>query len=156
MCFTRNNSQPSYYNCPSILIQDHLKTCLAKTEERINWLVDLEDNTFTSNTHYFADYKSKFLAFYRGIRRKSNHTGIMDAIGSYTPSSTPNTYNPKHHVTYETGISKVLSGLIEIGLTGVEAGDLAKLLKTDKMEPALEIMADVRAYFQGRFHSFGF
>lgn len=80
----------------------------------------------------------------------------MAAISSYTPISTPNTYNSKHNVTYETGISKVLSGLIEIGLTGVEAGDLAKLLKTDEMEPALEIMADVRAYFQGGFHSFGF
>jgi len=46
-----------------------------------------------------------------------------------------------------------MSGLAEIGLIGVQARDLAKLFKIDDMEPALEIMADVRAYFQGA--SFG-
>ena len=48
-----------------------------------------------------------------------------------------------------TGIAKVLAGLAEIGMTGVKAEDLPKLLPPDRMAPALEIMADVRAYFQG-------
>ncbi|KAF7304101.1 hypothetical protein MIND_00641600 [Mycena indigotica] len=45
-------------------------------------------------------------------------------------------------------ISSVLGQLASLGLPGVAAADLAKLLPSDKMEPALEIMADVRAYFQ--------
>lgn len=134
----------------SILIQDHLKSCLAKTEERINWLVDLEDKPFSLNTHYLADYSSKFLAYYRGARRKNNHTDIMDTITMYAPPS-PSTTNSRHGTPVVSGVSKVLSGLIEIGFNGIEAHDLAKLLKTDKMEPALEIMAEVRAYFQGKF-----
>lgn len=49
-----------------------------------------------------------------------------------------------------SGIAKVLAGLAEIGMTGVKAEDLPKLLPPDRMAPALEIMADVRGYFQGR------
>ena len=125
-------------------MQDHLKSCFARTEQRINWLVDLEDTPFSLNTHYLSDYKEKFLTFYRGVRNKGNHKDIMNYIDTYAPpKNSSNSY----------GISKVMSGLAEIGLIGVQARDLAKLFKIDDMEPALEIMADVRAYFQGA--SFG-
>lgn len=128
----------------SILMQDHLKSCFARTEQRIDWLVDLEDTPFSLNTHYLSDYKSKFLTFYRGVRNKGNHKDVMSQIDTYTsPKNSSSSY----------GISKVMSGLAEIGLIGVQARDLAKLFKIDDMEPALEIMADVRAYFQGA--SFG-
>jgi len=128
-------------------MQDHLKSCFAKTEQRINWLVDLEDTPFSLNTHYLSDYKSKFLTFYRGVRNKGNHKDVMAQIDTYVPSSL--TYNNPKNASSSFGISKVMSGLAEIGLIGVQARDLAKLFKIDDMEPALEIMADVRAYFQG-------
>ena len=51
--------------------------------------------------------------------------------------------------TGPTGVGKVLAGLAEMGLTQVKAEDIPKLLPPDKMEPALHIMSDVRAYFQG-------
>ncbi|KAF5354814.1 hypothetical protein D9756_005633 [Leucocoprinus leucothites] len=135
-----------------VLVQDHLKSCLARTEEKINWLVDLEDKAFSLNTHYLTDYKSKFLAYYRGARNKGNHADIMSTISTYTPLSSSAT-NSKG-VPVLCGIAKVLSGLAELGLTGIKANDLAKLLKTDDMEPALEIMADVRAYFQVAYKRF--
>jgi hypothetical protein len=133
-----------------ILIQDHLKSCLARTEEKINWLVDLEDKAFSLNTHYLSDYKSKFLAYYRGARRKNNHSEIMDSIKAYTPPASPSPTTPRQTSSALYGVSKVLIGLTEMGFNGVQANDLAKLLKTDNMEPAIEIMADVRAYFQGK------
>jgi len=126
-------------------MQDHLKSCFARTEQRINWLVDLEDTPFSLNTHYLSDYKSKFLTFYRGVRNKGNYKDIMGHIDAYIPSSS----NSHKNASSPYGISKVMSGLAEIGLIGVQARDLAKLFKIDDMEPALEIMADVRAYFQG-------
>ncbi|KAF9447051.1 hypothetical protein P691DRAFT_732102 [Macrolepiota fuliginosa MF-IS2] len=137
-----------------VLVQDHLKTCFAKTENRINWLVDLEDKAFSLNTHYLSDYKSKFLTYYRGARRKNNHSDVMNTINTYTPPASPSMNSSKQPVSSSYGISKVLSGLAEMGLTGVQAHDLAKLLKTDSMEPALEIMADVRAYFQVAYKRF--
>lgn len=134
----------------SILIQDHLKSCFVDAEEKIEWLVDLEDKAFSLNTHYLADYKSKFLAYYRGARCKNNHTDIMTTIKAYTPPPQTPFGGPKQNPPLY-GVSKVLSGLAEMGFTEVHATDIAKLFVTDSMEPALEIMADVRAYFQGRF-----
>jgi hypothetical protein len=52
--------------------------------------------------------------------------------------------------------SDVLSNLVKLGFTGLKAEDLAKLLAPDEMEPALNIMADVRAYFQGECLVFTF
>ena len=43
----------------------------------------------------------------------------------------------------------MLAGLVEIGFVGVKPETLTKLIEPDGMEPALAIMADVRAYFQG-------
>ncbi|XP_006461433.1 hypothetical protein AGABI2DRAFT_185678 [Agaricus bisporus var. bisporus H97] len=118
-------------------------------------LLDLEDKAFSLNTHYLSDYKSKFLAYYRGARRKNNHGGIMDSIKAYTPPASPSpTISSKQAPSSLYGVSKVLSGLTEMGFNGIHANDLAKLLRTDNMEPAIEIMADVRAYFQVAYKRF--
>ena len=50
---------------------------------------------------------------------------------------------------FQPSVKSALASLAAIGLPGVKAEDLAKLLPPDRMEPALMIMADVRAYFQG-------
>ncbi|KAJ6564725.1 hypothetical protein B0H19DRAFT_1068245 [Mycena capillaripes] len=42
----------------------------------------------------------------------------------------------------------VLSGLAALGFNNVNADDLAQLLPPDRVDPALKIMSDVRAYFQ--------
>ena len=82
----------------------------------------------------------------------------MNIIDHYVPPS-PGGFSfgrsgsPKQQQPPVTGISKVLAGLAEIGMSGIKAEDLPKLLPPDRMEPALTIMADVRAYFQGLFLS---
>jgi hypothetical protein len=49
-----------------------------------------------------------------------------------------------------------MAGLADLGFHGLQAADLAKLLPSDEMEPAINIMAEVRAYFQGNiFPCFG-
>ena len=62
------------------------------------------------------------------------------SVGS--PLRTSNTSQP-------TGIAKIMAGLAEVGMSGIKPEELPKLLPSDNMEPALVIMADVRAYFQG-------
>lgn len=49
---------------------------------------------------------------------------------------------------FAASTAKVLSGLQEMGIR-TKATDLPKLLPSDPYEPALHIMATVRAYFQG-------
>jgi hypothetical protein len=110
----------------------------------------LEDRPFSLNTHYLADYKDKFLAYYRGAREKDRNVDLMRAIETYTPPVSSSAFNrnaPSNQAP--TGIAKVLAGLVEIGIIGIRPEDLAKLIPPDGMEPALIIMADVRAYFQG-------
>jgi hypothetical protein len=47
-------------------------------------------------------------------------------------------------------VNAVMAGLADLGFHGLTAADLAKLLPPDEMEPAINIMAEVRAYFQGQ------
>jgi hypothetical protein len=116
---------------------------MERAEDRVAWLLSLEDRPFSLNTHYLADYRDKFLAHYKGARDRDRDADLKTAIQAYTSPHTPAT------TISSTGIAKVLAGLAEIGMHSVKPEDLAKLIPPDAMEPALVIMADVRAYFQG-------
>jgi hypothetical protein len=48
-----------------LLINDHLKTRMEQTSERLDWLLQLEDRPYTLNDHYYRDYREKFLAYYK-------------------------------------------------------------------------------------------
>lgn len=136
-----------------VIIQDHLNKCKERTEERIEWLVKLEDRPFSLNTHYLTDYKEKFLAHFCTAREKDRNPVLMAAIEVYSPPlSQPQTrgFPPPA----PTGIAKVLASLVEMGIVGVKPDALAKLMEPDGMEPALNIMADVRAYFQVAYKRF--
>lgn len=120
-----------------------------KTERHITWLLDIEERPFTLNNHYLQDYKEKFLSYYRDAREKECHPQLMASVQSQTtqpPSS-------------DSALSRAIAALAEAGVTGIKPEDFAKLIPPDGMEHALVIMADVRAYFQGkpqirRFDSF--
>lgn len=67
---------------------------------------------------------------------------------SFPPPSQPMLATPAT-AALDAGITKVLTGLTEMGIVGVKPEDLYRILPPDEMEPAIEIMASVRAYFQG-------
>ncbi|KAJ7107917.1 P-loop containing nucleoside triphosphate hydrolase protein [Mycena epipterygia] len=125
----------------TILVQDYMKQRAEAAQALIAKLILLEeDGLLTLNEHYLADYKTKFLSYYKGAREKAQNPTLAEAIEDEQGPSNP-MYPP-------TGITQVLSGLVAIGLSGVGAEDLVKLLPPDRMDPALTIMSDVRAYFQ--------
>lgn len=121
------------------------------TEDRIKWLCCLEEYPFTLNTHYLSDYQSKFLAHYRAARQKYDESNLLTTVNAYSPD-VAQVYNSGrgYNASQPTGVGKVLAGLLEIKMSGVKPEDLLKLLPPDPMDPALVIMADVRAYFQGK------
>jgi hypothetical protein len=93
--------------------------------------------------------------YYKGAREQDRNTTLMSAIQAYSPSapSTSSGLRGRPSLIPEsppTGVAKVLAGLAEIGIYA-KPEDLAKLIPPDAMEPALVIMADVCAYFQGTF-----
>ena len=119
------------------IMQTHIQRCADAAARHIDSLLEDENEPFTMNNHYYAEYRSNFLNHYKSdrLRTKSsfirnledgNSSGMMDAV------------------------NETMSSLAKLGLHSANASSLASLLPPDPMEPAIEIMADVRAYFQGR------
>ncbi|KAJ7494128.1 P-loop containing nucleoside triphosphate hydrolase protein [Mycena latifolia] len=133
----------------TILVQDHMNQRAEAAEALIAKQIALEEGgPFTLNEHYLADYKAKFLSYYKGAREKAQNATLAAAIDRYRGRSAPRVSEVYDEVPSFSGIAGVLSGLATIGLNGVDAEDLVKLLPPDRMDPALNIMSDVRAYFQ--------
>jgi hypothetical protein len=131
------------------VLTDHIKKCCERTTGQIVWLIRLEEKPFTLNEHYHCDYREKFLAHYRGWRQNNGHGALMKSIRDYKPCPPPKLDRNGQAIHNPTGIDKIMSGFLEVGVGGIQPADLPKILPSDPMEPALEIMADVRAYFQG-------
>ena len=130
-----------------VVISEHLKRCGDQTKAQLNWLLEIESRPFTLNTHYYSDYKDKFLAFYRGSRESGSSGDLIRNLQSYDPTT------QQDRAPFGEGVARILSALPQVGITGAQAVDLTKLLPLDPMEPALGIMAGVRAYFQGESKS---
>lgn len=124
---------------PRLIIQEHLTQCLLGAKEKINWLMKIQHEPFTLNDHYLADYAEKFRTYYRRVRKDSktnnNNLGAERRDSDKSPD--------------EEQTTEALSALAKLGYHGLKGEDLAKLLEQDDMEPALDIMATVRGYFQG-------
>ena len=106
---------------------------------------------FTLNQHYLSDYKEKFLAYYKAAREDDIRNFVTKQVKAYkkTSASRFSASDDDDDEESPKGISKVLLGLTEMGITGIQPDDIYKVLPADEMAPAITIMADVRAYFQG-------
>jgi hypothetical protein len=132
-----------------VVVAEHIKTRGDRTKEKINWLMDLERRAFTLNTHNYSNYKDSFLSYYRASREEDGGptSQLVKKLHDYRLPTTV----WQHPNEFQDGLTRVMSGLPQVGINGVKAADLAKLLPPDPMEPALNIMAGVRAYFQSWF-----
>lgn len=127
----------------------HLRECLQRTEERVNWLLEVEELPFTLNNHYLSDYKSKFLTYFRESRESVINDQVANRVKAYKEDPTSHTIATYRGAKEPSAMAKVMSSLAEVGITGIRPEDVFKILPEDEMAPALNIMADVRAYFQG-------
>lgn len=119
-------------------MHSHIQRSADATEQRINFLLEEEQEPFTMNDHYLMDYRSKFLGYYKAIRQKSQ-TSFIDNLESDEREA-------------RNAVSRVISNLAELGLRPVDRSSLPRLLPPDPLESGIEIMAEVRAYFQGSNH----
>ncbi|KAJ6565738.1 P-loop containing nucleoside triphosphate hydrolase protein [Mycena sp. CBHHK59/15] len=134
-----------------VIVQNHMKERADIAQSLIEKFIRLEiDGPLTLNEHYLSDYKGKFLSYYKGAREKAQNPILAQAIANYGPdvATSVQQYDIRGSPIPLGGIALVLSSLSAIGLTGIKAEDLVKLLPPDRMDPALNIMSDVRAYFQ--------
>ncbi|PCH35504.1 hypothetical protein WOLCODRAFT_145834 [Wolfiporia cocos MD-104 SS10] len=159
-------SQGGLQQTVTIVLSDYIKICCEETAARITWLLELEQRPSTLNSHYYADYRDKFMSFYRAHREDEQNGAFVNKMKRFRPYiASPASTSPKgrnlFNNTIETrptelqeSMAKIFSGLAEVGIPGIEAIDLPKLLPPDPYEPALNIMATVRAYFQVAYKRF--
>ncbi|KAF5355093.1 hypothetical protein D9756_005579 [Leucocoprinus leucothites] len=128
-----------------LIMHEHLGSCLEAAKKKIVWLMNIQADPFTLNNHYMADYKEKFLTYYRRVRQdartKDNGLGAVAEAGNDWEGAG------------EDPTAAALSALAKLGYE-IKKEDLGKLLAQDMMEPALVIMASVRAYFQVAYKRF--
>jgi hypothetical protein len=122
---------------------NHIKKCCEQTKQRIDWLVRLEQRPFTLNDHYYFDYRQKFTAHYRGWRQEENNPKFLKYIRQHMSKQS-------YDVVNENPVPGVMSSLARMSVFPNPV-QLAALLPPDPMDPAIHIMASVRAYFQGMY-----
>ena len=120
-----------------LIMHEYLESRLEAAKQKISWLMEIETDPFTLNNHSMSDYKAKILTYYRRFRQ--------DAIKN---SHLHRTNMSRQE--YERITADALSHLVRLGYE-ISKQDLDRLLSPDKMEPALAVMASIRAYFQGMF-----
>ncbi|KAH9007591.1 P-loop containing nucleoside triphosphate hydrolase protein [Lactarius deliciosus] len=123
------------------IMQSHIQKCADTAAQQIGFLLADEHEPFTLNTHYYTEYRSKFLGHYK------RHRLISTSDSRIIRNLDPDTCSPSMKAT----LDEAISSLTRLGL---QSASLATLLPPDSMEPAITIMADVRAYFQVAYKRF--
>ncbi|KAG8994198.1 hypothetical protein FRB94_010069 [Tulasnella sp. JGI-2019a] len=122
------------------------------TLRQLDNLCESENTPYTQNTQYFFDYKSKLLGVYKDIYRCSrNEQAVVSCLRNFEKDMRPNDAGAQKVFDQ---ITNALANLAPLGLGGLTAVDLAKLVPEDENATALDIMAEVRAYFQVAYKRF--
>ena len=117
-------------------MQEHLERCADAASQHIDSLIEQEQEPFTMNQYLYLEYRSNFFDHYKGARLREKSDFIKNLEGTSDRS-------------IKETMKDAFTALTKLGLEAANASSLAKLLPLDPMEPAIGIMAGVRAYFQG-------
>ncbi|KAI9441571.1 P-loop containing nucleoside triphosphate hydrolase protein [Lactarius indigo] len=123
------------------IMQSHIQRCADAAAQHIDSLLKDENEPFTLNARYYTEYRSKFLSHYKRGRLRSKSSVIRNLEDGTNPGM-------------RAAVNEAIASLAKLGLRSVEVSSLAALLPPDPMEPAIGIMADVRAYFQVAYKRF--
>ncbi|KAF8504671.1 P-loop containing nucleoside triphosphate hydrolase protein [Russula emetica] len=123
------------------IMKVHIEKCADAAARHIDYLLEEEKEPFTMNEHYFMEYRSKFLAHYRQARLSAKSQFIRNLEN-------------RDDGDIKAAMTDTLCSLTKMGLEQVDASLFANLLPSDPMDPAIEVMADVRAYFQVAYKRF--
>ncbi|KAG8728987.1 hypothetical protein FRC10_004365 [Ceratobasidium sp. 414] len=138
------------------IVVEKLEELKTATNEELKFLLKMESLPFTLNSHYYLDYREKFLAHYKYFSGAQNAQvrKLREPPRSTSPPSNPRpggVYNAFTATAPEPvdHVEEALKSLRLAGLHGLKREDMVKLLPVDfSQEAALEIMASVRAYYQ--------
>ncbi|KAH7337211.1 P-loop containing nucleoside triphosphate hydrolase protein [Rhizoctonia solani] len=125
------------------IVLEKLDECKTATVQELEFLLDMESLPFTLNSHYYLDYKEKFLKHYATFR--NNRSALGKSLRARPSSNSEEKSVPDP-------LEVALENLRKAGFNKLSRGDLVKLLPADfSQQAALEMMASARAYYQGQF-----
>jgi hypothetical protein len=123
------------------IVLEKLEECKTSTQQELEFLLDMESLPFTLNSHYYMDYKEKFLKYYASNADEQSLLALSLRNNSAQPTGSEDSPN---------SVEQALKHLRDAGFAGVRREDLIRLLPSDfARQSALEIMASARAYYQG-------
>ncbi|KAH7334548.1 P-loop containing nucleoside triphosphate hydrolase protein [Rhizoctonia solani] len=131
------HSYGGLHNAVGTLVADRIAECREAADAQIRFLLDIENNqTFTTNTHYFAAYKEN----------SQGPQGENTLIQGLTQGLSGNT-------DFSKSMAEAIAHLTKMGLT-VQPVDLGKLIESEAEDELIDIMAEVRAYYQVAYKRF--
>ncbi|KZS95234.1 hypothetical protein SISNIDRAFT_543513 [Sistotremastrum niveocremeum HHB9708] len=141
------------------LVHELLIRLHRETLDKLDNLLGVEDLPWTLNTHYLASYKAKMTQKYSEVYRSPAVIDPQSPVMASRPASR-NSYYPRDVSDYPDAFEEVLSNLRHLGIA-LSREDLERMqgkrihtTPLPESSPALEIMAEVRAYFQVAYKRF--
>ncbi|GAB1525582.1 hypothetical protein RhiTH_008745 [Rhizoctonia solani] len=129
------------------IVLEKLEECKTATVQELDFFLEMESLPFTLNSHYYLDYKEKFLKHYATFRNNRSALGR-----SLRAKPSPRW---EREETVADPLEAALENLRRAGFDNLNRQDLVKLLPADfSQQAALEIMASARAYYQVAYKRF--
>ncbi|KAF8064448.1 P-loop containing nucleoside triphosphate hydrolase protein, partial [Lyophyllum atratum] len=149
----------------SEIVQKHFGICAAIVQHTLK----AETTPFTQNTHYLSESHAKWLTIYKAARsgrdgepaskkRRTTESGEAQVTksangvvfnGIFSTPAAPQQQQQQHpERDRETKLDEVLAALSAVLGHPVTAEDLTRLKPPDKYESEMNVMAEVRGYFQ--------
>jgi len=133
------------------VIQQQIHRCVVYSKKRLDAQFEMECEHYTQNEPFFYDCRDRYLTRYKSLFRESLQQDtilekLLDCARMGEPLMLQTPFGAKVHA--------IIKALDELGIIGRQPTDLGKLLPNDNLDPALEIMAEVRAYFQVAYKRF--
>jgi len=110
-------------------------------------ILKLEQSGHTRNDCYYREYKDKFLSHFK-LQRETAAQGTL--LRDLNNMASQNGTQP--HAQFQNHVNQGMSALGRAGFTGLDVLQLAKLLRPQSSDPALEDISAVCAGFEGASH----
>ena len=121
-----------------------MEECVAKTRVATSLLLKLEKSGHTRNERYYRECKDAFLTQLKIQRDLASKNPVLRDLQRMSSKS-----QVQPHAPFVGAVTQAIAQLSKAGFPRVDELDLAKLLRPQASDPALEDMAKATAGFEG-------
>jgi len=126
------------------IIDVHIEDCLSRTRAATNLLLKLEKSGHTRNERYYRECKDAFLTHLKIQRDLASRNPVLRGLQQMSTKS-----KDQPHASFVSSVGQAIGNLSKAGFPRVDELELAKLLRPQASDAALEDMAKASAGFEG-------